>query len=195
MSSSSINAIWSTEGQSIIRLNQFHDDARMSITNKTRIRALVSALPGVHLRQIQRILRLSFSSVRYNVDALKKTREVLDRTENGRSCLFPANVEAREMIVYYHLRNRSSRKILRAFVQKEKLTNRELIEITGYAKSTLSESIHRLLETEIVTTSFSLDGKVAYQLRDPALVIPMIRAADQTVLEEATDRFIQLWDF
>ena len=167
----------------------------MSITNKTRIRTLIFALPGVHLREVQRILGLSFSSVRYNVDKLEKTRQVLNRTENGRSRLFPPNLDSRDMIVYSHLRNRSSRKILREFVQKEKLTNGELSALTGYAKSTLSECVHRLLEAEILTTSFALDGRVAYRLKDPEHLIPMVRAADRTVFEEATNRFIQLWDF
>jgi predicted transcriptional regulator len=167
----------------------------MSRSNKARIRSLIFAIPGVHMRQIQRVLGLSFSSVRYNVYTLKKGGEVLDWSESGRSRLFPPELRESDRIVYSHLRNHRSRKILRAFTQKEKLTNRELSEVTGFAKSTLSESVHRLMEAEILTTSFSLDGRVGYQLKDPERLLPMIRAADQTVLEEATDRFIELWDF
>ena len=147
------------------------------------------------MRQVQRILGLSFSSVRYNVDSLKKSREIQDWIQLGRSRLFSPEVAESDKIVYSHLRNRSSRRILRAFVQNDKLTNSELAEITGFAKSTLSETIHRLLDTGLLITSFSVGGGVAYQLRDPKRVVPMIRGADHTVLEEATDRFIQLWDF
>lgn len=118
----------------------------MSRSNRTRIRSLVFVLPGVHMRQVQRILGLSFSSVRYNVDTLKKSREIQDWSQNGRSRLFPPEVIETDRIVYSHLRIRSSRKILRALAQKDKLTNSELAEITGLAKSTLSESIHRLLD-------------------------------------------------
>ena len=166
----------------------------MSRSNRTRIRSLIFALPGVHMRQVQRILGLSFSSVRYNVDTLKKSGEIQDWRQSGRSSLFFPEVAETDRIVYSHLRNRSSRKILRAFAKKNKLTNSELAKITGYAKSTLSESVHRLLDAGLLTRSFSLDG-VAYQLRDPKRVVPLIRAADHTVLGEATDRFIQLWDF
>lgn len=147
------------------------------------------------MRQIQRILGLSFSSVRYNVDALKKNGEVFDWDERGRSRLFPPAVSERERVLYSHLRNRTSRKILRAIAQDEKLTNRQLSEITGLAKSTLSECIHGLLDAKILMTSFSRDGRVAYQLKEPERLLPMLRAADQTVLEEAADRFIELWDF
>ena len=167
----------------------------MSRSNRTRIRSLVFVLPGVHMRQVQRILGLSFSSVRYNVDTLKKSREIQDWSQKGRSRLFPPEVVETDRVVYSHLRNRSSRKILRAFAHKDKLTNSELAEITGFAKSTLSESIHRLLDAGLLITSFSAGGRVAYQLRDPNRVVPMIRDADHTSLEEATDRFIQLWDF
>ena len=167
----------------------------MSRSNKRRIRSLVCALPGVHMRQIERILGLSFSSVRYNVDSLKRSRELQEWNESGRSRLFPPEIGEWEKIVYSHLRNSSSRKILRAFAQHSKLTSRQLSGITGYAKSTLSESLHKLLDVEILTTSFSLEGRVAYRLKDPQRMIPLIRSADQTILEEATDRFIQLWDF
>ena len=147
------------------------------------------------MRQIQRILALSFSSVRYNLDVLKRNGEVLDWNESGRSHLFFPAITKRERIVYSQIRNRTSRKILRAIAQDGKLTNRQLLAITGFAKSTLSECIHRLLEAEILTTSFSQDGRVAYMLKEPELLLPIIRAADHTVLEEAADRFIQLWDF
>lgn len=167
----------------------------MSSSNRTRIRSLIFVLPGVHMRQVQRILGLSFSSVRYNVDTLRKSREIQDWSQSGRSRLFPPEVSESDRVVYSQLRNHSSRKILRAFVHKDKLTNSELAKITGFAKSTLSETIHRLLEAGLLTTSFSAGGRVAYQLRDPTRVVPMIRDADRTVLEEATERFIQLWDF
>ena len=167
----------------------------MSSSNKARIRSLIFAIPGVHMRQIERILGLSFSSVRYNVHTLKKGREVVDWSESGRSRLFPPELKESDRILYSHLRNHRSRKILRAFTQKEKLTNRELSEFTGFAKSTLSESVSRLMEAEILTTTFSLDGRVGYQLKEPERLLPMIRAADQTILEEATDRFIELWNF
>jgi predicted transcriptional regulator len=167
----------------------------MSGSNRSRIRSLVLSLPGIHMRQVQRILGLSFSSVRYNIDSLKKSREIIDWSQTGHSRLFPPEVSEWEKIVYSNLRSRSSRKILRAFSQHDKLTNRELAEITGYAKSTLSESTHRLLDEGILIISFSQEGRVAYQLKNPDRLLPMIRAADQTVLEEVTDRFIQLWDF
>jgi DNA-binding transcriptional ArsR family regulator len=167
----------------------------MTTSNKTRIRSLIFALPGVHLRQIQRILGLSFSSVRYNVDSLKNDREVVHWDGGGHSRLFPPAVSEWERIIYSALRTRSSRKVLRALAKGGRLTNRELSEITGYAKSTVSESTHRLFEAGVLTTSFSLSGRIAYQIKDPERVIPLLRAADQTVLEEATDRFVQLWDF
>lgn len=164
-------------------------------SNRSRVKLLISSLPGVHMRQIQRILGLSFSSVRYNVDALKRGGEVLDCNERGRSRLFPPAVTGYEKVVYSHLRSRTSRKVLRAIAREGKLTNRQLSEMTGFAKSTVSECIHRLLEAELVMTSFSQDGRVAYQLREPQVLLPMIQTADHTVLEEASNRFIQLWDF
>jgi predicted transcriptional regulator len=167
----------------------------MTNSNKTRIRSLIFVLPGVHLRQIQRILGLSFSSVRYNVHSLKNDSEVFDWDGGGHSRLFPPEVSESERVIYSHLRTRSSRKVLRALAKHERLTNRELSEITGYAKSTLSESIRRLLKAGILKTSFALDGRIAYRIKDPQRVLPMLHAADHTVLEEATDRFIQLWDF
>ena len=167
----------------------------MQSSNKTRILSLVFALPGVHMRQIQRILGFSFSSVRYNVESHKKNREVLRWNESGRSRLFPPQISEWEKVVYSHLRNRASRKVLRVLAQNGKLTNRELSRITGFAKSTLSECIRRLLDAGILTKSFACEGGIAFQLRDPERLVPMIRAADRSVLEEASDRLIELWDF
>jgi predicted transcriptional regulator len=169
--------------------------ASMTKSNSSRIKLLISSFPGVHLRQIQRILGLSFSSVRYNVDALEKNGEVLVWSEGGRSHLFAPTITQHERLLYYHLRSRTSSKILRAIAKDGKLTNRQLSEITGFAKSTLSECIRRLLDAKILITAFSSHARVAYQLREPDTLLPILRAHDRTVLDEAAERFTQLWDF
>lgn len=138
---------------------------------------------------------MSFSSVRYNVDSLKTDGVVLDKDESGHSRLFPPAVSDWEVVVYSHLRTRSSRMVLRALAEHGRLSNWQLSEITGYAKSTLSESIRRLLEAGLLTNAFGLDGRLAYQIKEPERVLPILHSANHKLLEVATDRFIQLWDF
>jgi predicted transcriptional regulator len=167
----------------------------MTRSNGSRIKLLISTFPGVHMRQIQRILGLSFSSVRYNVDALAKNGEVFVLSEGGRSHLFAPTITEHERLLYSHLRSRTSRRILRAIAKDGKLTNRQLLEITGFAKSTLSECIRRLLDAKILITAFSPDARVAYDLREPDILLPILSAHDRTVLDEAAERFTQLWDF
>jgi len=66
---------------------------------RLRIKLLVSLHPGLHLRELQRQIGLSFSSTRYHLDKLAKQGEI-DRVEdNGYSRIYPAGIDQSDKIL------------------------------------------------------------------------------------------------
>lgn len=79
-------------------------------------------------------------------------------------------------------------------VRNVRVSFREMYEQTGYAKSTISEHLSRLIGIGIIAEEV-IDGHTKYLLTNPDKIRAIISIQNPTVLKRATDRFIDLWDF
>lgn len=153
---------------------------------------IVYLAPGIHLRALQRLLGVSFTSTRYNVDKLCQSGAVITKKDGGYTRLYPIGTEEVEMKVYSRLRNETTKSILEALAESdEALTNKQLAEITHLAKSTMSEKLRGLVDMGLIKVVGVGRG---YSLADGLNVAELISKA-KNLHYSATDRFIDLWDF
>jgi predicted transcriptional regulator len=165
------------------------------INSRAKVRLLVSALPGVHLRELQRLLGVSFNSIRYHVDKLTKTGEIIRVEDGGHSRLYPAGLSDAERALFPIVRGETDRKILESLVADSMLSNKQLCALTGLAKSTMSEHMADLMRLGIVKTHEVRETGILYELEHPEQVQLLLRKQNPGVLKKASDRFIDLWDF
>jgi len=165
--------------------------------NRFRIKRLVSLLPGVHLRELQRLLGISFNSTRYHVGVLSRKGEITCQENRNRVRLYPQGADEGEGgSLHAFVRDNTSRRILEALAKLSRSTNKELSELTGLARSTVSEHLHTLLIAQIVKKSHSQQrGRMIFELQDPLGVMQALMSNERIMLKIATDRFVELWDF
>jgi predicted transcriptional regulator len=156
---------------------------------------VISLVPGIHLRELQRILGISFNSTRYHVDYLSHAGEIERVDQGGFSRLYPCGINEQHRTLFAALRNKTKRMILSTLARGTGLTNRQLADITGLSKSTISEHLKSLKEDEVVQTELSTHLGVVYVLRNPQEVSKLLVASEETMLRKATQRFVELWDF
>ncbi len=166
-----------------------------AVTNRGRIRLLVSIFPGVHLRQLQRLAGLSFNSTRHHVQVLERTREIVRTEEGGYSRLFPIGTNELDKILFSLIRKPTDRRILDCMTRVSRISHTDLCDLTGFAKSTISEHLTRLMRMDIVSTRQNCAERIEYELTDPARVKTLLSVERQTLIRKASDRFIDLWDF
>jgi len=162
--------------------------------NRLSAKELVSLLPGVHLRQLQRLLNASFNTTRYHVYNLERDGEVVRLEEGGYSRLFPVGFDGRARGLYSLLHNKTTRNVLRTLMSGGRLANGEISAVTGLPKSTVSEHTELLCHAELVTKTVTLDGAV-YEIHDPARVGDALAIFERNLLTVAADSFVDLWDF
>lgn len=162
--------------------------------NHERVKLLISLVPGLHLRAVQRLLGLSFSSTRYHVDALQKSGEIVRSQEGGYSRLYPNGISESDKILFSTINNETDRRILSCMVRNPSTSSREMYEQTGYARSTISEHLSRLIGIGVVAEEV-IDGHTKYMLTNPDKIRAIMSIQNPTMLKRATDRFIDLWDF
>ena len=163
--------------------------------SRVRVKQLVSLAPGVHLRELQRLLGMSFNSTRYHVDKLTTAGEIIRVEEGGYSRLYPAGISEAERAIFTLVRGETDRKILASLVADPILSNKQLCEQTNLAKSTVSEHLTGLVRAGIVKTRQVTENFVAYELEQPGQIRFLLRSQNPSILKKASDRFIDLWDF
>lgn len=67
--------------------------------------------------------------------------------------------------------------------------------MTGFAKSTVSEHLSKLVRLEVLKVRVVDETTLEYELMDPANIRRLLSVQNPTLLGKATDRFIDLWDF
>lgn len=170
----------------------------MNTQNSNRIRAklIISLVPGIHLRKLQKLLGASFSTTRHHVENLERDSEVVSFDDGRYHRLYPAGTAEGMKMVYAAFQSKTARQILRVFANNTRgLTNGELSDAVGRPRSTISEYVAMLCNASLVTRSFTVDGRVLYEVQGRGAVLQLLAIFEQNLLSVATDHFVDLWDF
>jgi len=138
---------------------------------------------------------MSFNSTRYHVDKLTKTGEIIRVEDGGYSRLYPAGIGETERAIFSLVRGETDRKILASLTADPVLSNKRLCELTGLAKSTVSEHIADLIRAGVVKTRHITDLGVFYELEKPEQIRLLMKNQNSNLIKKASGRFIDLWDF
>ena len=163
--------------------------------SRVRVKVIVFLSPGVHLRELQRLLGMSFNSTRYHVDRLTKAGEIVRVEDGGYSRLYPTGISEAERTLFPLVRQETSRKILASLCAHETLSNKLFCVMTSLAKSTISEHLDKLVRIGIVKTHPVGENGISYELIEPEQIRLLLASQNSSLLRKASDRFIDLWDF
>ena len=78
---------------------------------------MISLLPGIHLRRLQKLLGTSFTTTRYHVASLEREGEIV-RSKDGRyERLYPVGTPDNMKAAYACLQSETARTVLRLLVE------------------------------------------------------------------------------
>ena len=177
------------------RLRMKTDQATEEESNRSSIVRLVGLAPGIHLREVERALGISLTTVRYHVQLLSSSGLISCVTDGTYVRLYPAGTEQEEMRLYSRLRSRTARKILATLLQSPHITNKEISNITGLAKSTVSEHIQTFVQNNIVNVSENRWVSPKLSLANPDLIRKILNRGGSMENSGVVQRFVDLWDF
>jgi predicted transcriptional regulator len=157
---------------------------------KGSILEIISSVPGIHLREIARRLGISLNTVRYHVRILANSGLISCSNEGSFTRLFPAGTPQDRKSVYSVLRSKTARKII-ASLGKRSLTNKQICEATGFAKSTVSEHVQIMLQNKLVKIATNEYGSPEIRLINPDLARDIISESRFDLVQS----YVDLWDF
>jgi predicted transcriptional regulator len=164
-------------------------------TNRALTKQVVTLLPGIHLRRLQKLLGTSFTTTRYHVAGLERDGEIV-RSRDGRyERLYPVGTPEDLKSVYACLQSETARTVLHLLVENpDELTKTDISARAELAGSTTGECITLLEQANLVRRAFTSDGRVVYGVKDAEKVLPLLAVFKRNLLGVATDSFVDLWD-
>lgn len=163
--------------------------------NRARAKHAITLSPGIHLRMLQRILGVSFSTARYHVRNLERDGEI-SRSQVGRyHRLYPCGTTDEMKRTYAVLQEGSARRVLKALADSAGgLTNGEIAKNTELSAATVGECLNLLVGVELAERRFASDGRQVYGALGVERLLPLLSTFERNLLDLASDRFIDLWD-
>ena len=163
--------------------------------NRALTKQVVSLLPGIHLRRLQKLLGTSFTTTRYHVASLERDGEIM-RSRDGRyDRLYPVGTPEDLKSVYACLQSETARRVLHLLVENpDEMTKTDISARAKLAGSTAGECIALLEQANLVRRAFTSDGRTVYGLKDAEKVMPLLAVFKRNLLGLATDNFLDLWD-
>jgi predicted transcriptional regulator len=163
--------------------------------NRNLTKQVISMLPGIHLRRLQKLLDTSFTTTRYHVANLERDGEIV-RSRDGRyDRLYPIGMPEDLKSQYACLQSETARAILHLLVEKpDEMTKTDISATAKLAGSTTGEYITLLEGAGLVRRAFTSDGRTVYGVKDAARVLPLLAVFKRNLLGVTTDNFVDLWD-
>jgi predicted transcriptional regulator len=166
--------------------------AELNVTRK-RICGVVFKYPGIHFRGIQRKTNLAVGCLRYNLDVLEKSGDIVSERCGRNLRYFPPSLKGRNRRLLGILRLKSHRRIVVYLLAHPFARFAELTEKLKISSSTLSWHLKKLDHEGVVLTVRK--GKEAtYTVADEEEIIKLLTSFKESFLDGWIDGFISMWE-
>ena len=140
----------------------------LTVENRRRIYERIHAMPGIHLRQIQRDLNISMGTLEYHLRRLELEGIVVTRETNRFKSYFTiGELDRRDKDYLYYLRQPMPRRISREISKRPYTPLKLLIETMPVAPSTLSFHLKKLVRCGMIK-EFTRGRTKFYELANPS---------------------------
>lgn len=162
--------------------------------NRLKIASVVTSSPGIHMRELQRTVGLSFATVRHHAARLVRAGVIEQYPHGGFERLFPKGFSDSQKVIVSATRGSTPRLVLRAFAQEGLVSNKDIAGKTGLAKSTVTKYLHLFSDLGIVSKAVSPQGRILYTSPNASRVVQLLKFGEAK-LRLAVNNYADLWDF
>lgn len=165
----------------------------LALEPRREIYDLVRRAPGVHLRGIERELKLPFGQVLYHLDALERSDLVDVRRDGGFKRYFAKSaIDRSDKAILATLRHDLPRKITILLLVEPGISHRAIHARFDVSASTLSFHLAKMVENGIVQRE-PVGNENRYRIFDEAAAARALVLHRESFMDEAVDRFAEYW--
>lgn len=165
----------------------------MDIEKRKKIYELIRKNPGLHFRELLRMLNMNVGDLQYNLSVLEKESLIVSRDESGYKRYYPNPMEFPEdKKILPFLRQPVQRKIIIEILLNGKTTLVQISENLNIKSQTILYHIKKMLNAGIIVQE--KNGKnIYYTVKNPELVTRTLIRYKESFSDMIVEKFIELW--
>lgn len=159
---------------------------------RRKIYALVEASPGIHLRELQRVLNIPLTTLEYHLSYMARKKIIFGETEHHHKRYYTKPLDPEDKKVLAALRQKRMREIVLIVLENGKARHQLLVEHLKLSHSTLSSYLKYLVNKNILARE-KIGYENFYTVRDEDRVARVLIAYKPSFLDKLVDRALDTW--
>jgi predicted transcriptional regulator len=160
--------------------------------NRRKIFSIIEANPGIHLRELQRVLDLPLTTLEYHLGYMARKRIVFAETDAYYKRYYAKPLNREDKKVVSALRQKRMREIVFLVLQNEKVKYQFLADTLKLPHSTLSFYLKYLVDNAILAKD-KIGYENIYTVQDEDRVARVLVAYKSSFLDKLVDKALNTW--
>jgi predicted transcriptional regulator len=157
-----------------------------------RIYSFIKANPGIHLRELQRILSIPLASLEYHLKYMARKKIIFGETDGHYTRYYCKPLEPEDKRVLLALRQNRMREIVLLIIVNKKVKYQFLAESLKLPHSTISLYLKYLVDNHILERT-KVGYENLYTVRDEDRVAKILIAYRSGFLDKLADKALSTW--
>ncbi len=159
---------------------------------RSKIYAVIMKNPGMHIRQLQRILGMPLASLQYHLNYMARRSVVIEEKSEHYTRYYYKPLAAEDKKVLSVLRQKRMREIVMLILVNKKAKYRSIVETLGLSSSTVSFYLKYLLDNCIVERT-KIGYENIYTLKDEERVAKILITYQSSFLDNIVNKWASTW--
>jgi predicted transcriptional regulator len=159
---------------------------------RRRIYSTIETSPGIHLRELQRVLDMPLATLEYHLDYMTRKKIIFGETEGHYKRYYAKPLDSQDKKVLSALRQERMRQIVLIALQNKKVRYQFLSDSLRLPHSTLSLYLKCLVESEILARE-KVGYENFYTIRDEDRIVKVLIAYKSSFLDKLVDKALNTW--
>lgn len=159
---------------------------------RRNIYALIEASPGIHLRELQRVLNIPLTTLDYHLSYMIRKKIIFGETEDHHKRYYTKPLDPDDKKVLVALRQKRMREIVLIVLENGKAKSQLLVERLRLSHSTLSSYLKYLVNRNILVRE-KIGYENLYTVREEDRVAKVLIAYKPSFLDKLVDRVLDTW--
>jgi len=159
---------------------------------RRKIYAAIEGSPGIHLRELQRILNMPLTTLEYHLSYMARKKILFAETEGHHKRYYTKPLDPEDKKVLAALRQKRMREIVLTILANGKAKYQLLADQLKLSHSTLSSYLKYLVSNNILVKD-KIGYENLYTIRDEDRVTKVLIAYKPSFLDRLVDNALDIW--
>ena len=160
--------------------------------NRRKIYAVIEAHPGIHMRELQRVLDMPLTTLEYHLTYMARKKVLFRESDSHYKRYYVRPLDAEDKKILAALRQRKMRDIVFLVLTNKKAKYQFIADFLKLPNSTLSFYLKYLVDNMVLTKE-RVGYENIYTVRDEEMVAKVLIAYKASFLDRVIDKTLNTW--